>query len=108
MLSCTAPNFLDMSSAVFKLVPANSINVVGSDTKSSVSFDAIQINRGESKSFFPIQLALTKCHRRTESAVAHPTHEPVPPWLPIFHHDSRRSFDAGIDARAPRIPAASA
>jgi hypothetical protein len=49
--------------------------------------------------------ASTNIHRKTESAVAQPTHEPVDSWLLIFHHDWRRSFEAGMAAGAASTPA---
>ena len=48
------------------------------------------------------------CQRSTESAVAHPTHEPLVPWSPTFHHVVRRSFDVGIEGAAASRPAWSA
>jgi hypothetical protein len=68
-----------MSSAPFRLVPSASMNVVGCETNSSVSLDAIQMNRTDSSDLFGSRLSCTKCHRRSESAVAHPTQEPVVP-----------------------------
>ena len=62
-----------------RLVPSASMKVVGRWSNWSVSFAAIQWNRGDSFSLSPSRFALTKCQRSTESAVAHPTQEPVEP-----------------------------
>jgi hypothetical protein len=103
-VSRTAPHLRQTSSDAFSDVPSDSMNVVGWATNWSVSFAAIHGNRGDSGSFFASRPACTRCHRSTESAVAHPTHAPVAPWSPIFHQlSSRRSFDAG----AALAPAAS-
>ena len=106
--SLTEPNLRATSSADFRLVPAFSMNVVGMLENSSVSFDAIQMKRLDIVSVFLIRPALTKCQRSSESAVAQPTHEPVVPWSPTFHHVSRRSLAFGIAAGAATSPAASA
>jgi len=67
------------SSAVFRLVPSVSMKVVGRVTNGSVSFEAIHMKRGE-RSWLVVSLPdLTKCQRSSESALAHPTHEPVDP-----------------------------
>src|SRR4051812_37840679 len=84
------------------------MNVVGCEPSESVSFDAIQMKRLDIVSVFLILLALTKCQRSSASAVPQPTHDPVEPWSPIFHHASRRSLDFGIAAGAASSPAASA
>src|SRR5215207_5657400 len=52
--------------------------------------------------------AFTKCHRSTESTVAHPTHEPVEPWSPICHQSSRRFMMDGIAAAVSTTPASAA
>jgi hypothetical protein len=99
----------DTSSAALRLVPATSMKVVGAEWSWSVSFEAIHVKRGESFSGCFSRPALTKCQRSRESAVAQPTHEPLPPWSPIFHHRSRRSFEAGTAARSvARRPARAA
>src|SRR5688572_18196944 len=110
MLSRTAPNFRATSRADFRVVPADSMNVVGCDVSGSLSLEAIQMKRGDSLCSLGIRPALTKCQRRTESPVAHPTQEPVLPWSPIFHQSgSRRSFEEGIATRgAGRAPASRA
>ena len=108
-VSFTAPNLRATSSAAFRLVPEFSMNVLGELSNSSVSFDAIQMNRFDSASVSLIRPALVKCQRISASAVAQPTHDPVVPWSPTFHHVSRRSFDFGTAAAATaRSPAASA
>ena len=84
-----------MSSADFRLVPSASTNVVGRVVNWSVSFEAIQMKRGESIVVCGSLPALTKCQRRTESAVAQPTHEPVDFWSLIFHQSARRSLVEG-------------
>ena len=84
------------------------MKVVGALEYSSVSFDAIQMKRFDIVSVFLIRLDLTKCQRSSASAVAQPTHDPVAPWSPIFHHVSRRSFDFGTAGAAASRPAASA
>ncbi len=55
------------------------MKVVGALEYSSVSFDAIQMNRFDIVSVFLIRLDLTKCQRSRASAVAQPTHDPVAP-----------------------------
>src|SRR5262245_76381 len=77
------------------VVPAFSMNVVGRLRRSSSSFEAIQRYRGASRSVVASLPALTKCHRSTPSATAQPTHEPVAPCSPTFHHGSRKSLAAG-------------
>jgi hypothetical protein len=72
------------------------MKVVGWEMNRSVSLEAIQMNLGDSNWSFGNQFALTKCHRRTESAVAQPTQDPVLSWFPIFHQCSCKSFDGGI------------
>ena len=62
-----------------RLVPSASMKVVGWVTIWSVSFDAIQMKRGDRSSVFLIRPAFTKCQRRSPSAVPHPTHDPVDP-----------------------------
>ena len=79
-----------------RLVPSLSMNVVGWVMYWSVSFDAIQMKRGESSSVFLMRPACTKCQRSSPSAVPHPTHDPVDPWSLIFHHVARRSLLGGI------------
>ena len=59
-VSGTAPNLRRMSIAAFKLVPAPSIIVSGRITNSSVSFDAIQVKRGDSFAPWASFPALTK------------------------------------------------
>ena len=55
------------------------MKVVGRVTNGSVSFEAIHMKRGE-RSWLVVSLPdLTKCQRSSESALAHPTHEPVDP-----------------------------
>ena len=71
-----------------RLVPATSMNVLGGVANWSVSFDAIHWKRTDSRSVFLSRPALTMCQRSTASAVAHPTHEPLAPWSPTFHHVS--------------------
>ena len=86
------------------------LNVVGELANSSVSLEAIQMNRLDSVSVFLMRLDLTKCQRSSASAVAQPTHEPVEPWSPIFHQSSRRSLVLGgaAAAAARTRPAAAA
>ena len=91
-----------MSSADLRLVPSVSIKVVGRVMNWSVSFEAIQMKRGESLASCVIRPALTKCQRSRESAVAQPTQDPVVPWSPTFHQVARRSFGTG--RRGPRRP----
>jgi hypothetical protein len=58
------------------------------------------MNLGE-RSWLVVSLPdLTKCQRRSESALAQPTHEPVEPWSLIVHQVVRRSLDVGIVAAA--------
>jgi hypothetical protein len=83
-----------------RLVPSVSMKVVGRLMNWSVSLEAIHTKRGDRRSRFSMLPALTKCQRRTESAVAQPTQDPVDPWSPIRHHDSRRSLEAGIAGAA--------
>ncbi len=90
------------------LVPSVSMKVVGRLVKGSVSFDAIQTNRGERSSLVATRPAFTKCQRRTESAVAQPTHEPVDPWSATFHQVARRSFEAGRGGAASTTAASAA
>ena len=59
-VSGTAPYFRRISTAAFRLVPAPSIIVSGLEVNSSVSFDAIQVNRGDSFAFWASLPALTK------------------------------------------------
>ena len=94
--SRTAPYLRAMSSADLRLVPSASTNVVGRVMNWSVSFEAIQMKRGESSVVCGIFPALAKCQRRTESAVAQPTHEPVDFWSLIFHQSARRSLVEGM------------
>ena len=47
-VSGTAPYFRKMSTAALRLVPAPSIIVSGALTNWSVSFEAIQVKRGDS------------------------------------------------------------
>src|SRR5687768_10061283 len=84
-----------MSSADFRLVPSASTKVVGRDVNWSVSFDAIQMKRGERSVDCGSLPDLTKCQRRTESAVAQPTQEPVDLWSLILHQSARRSLVEG-------------
>ena len=97
-----------MSSADLRLVPSVSMKVVGLVMNGSVSFEAIQTNRGESRVVWGMRPFLTKCQRRTESAQAQPTQEPVEPWSATFHQVARRSFDAGIDGAAMTMSASAA
>src|SRR5262245_17423766 len=76
------------------------MNVVGRWIDWSVSFEAIQTNRGDSSWLVARRPALTKCHRSMESAVAQPTQDPVVPWSLIAHQPARRSFEVGIAAGA--------
>jgi hypothetical protein len=96
-----------MSSAALRLVPSDSMKVVGCAVNSSVSLAAIQMKRGDNNCLLASRPALTKCQRITESAVAQPTQEPVERWSLIAHHFSLRSFDAGIGVTAT-MPAAMA
>jgi hypothetical protein len=58
------------------------------------------MKRGE-RSWLVVSLpAFTKCQRRSESALAHPTQEPVEPWSAIVHQLVRRSFELGTAAVA--------
>src|SRR5215210_9479423 len=90
------------------LVPASSMKVVGGVENWSVSFEAIHWKRTDSRSVFFRRPAFTTCQRSTESAVDHPTHEPVAPWSPTFHQVARRSLELGIAGAAARRPASSA
>jgi hypothetical protein len=94
-----------MSSAALRLVPSLSTKVVGWVVKASVSLAAIHWKRGASRSVFASRPALTKCQRKTASALAQPTHDPVLPWSEIFHQGARRSFAAGIGGAAAMTPA---
>jgi hypothetical protein len=66
------------------------------------------MKRGDSSCDVVSFPALTKCHLRTESALAHPTQDPVAPWSLIVHQVVRRSFEVGIEAVAAAMSARAA
>ncbi|SKT60536.1 Uncharacterised protein [Mycobacteroides abscessus subsp. abscessus] len=74
----------------------------------SVSFEAIQVYRGESSVPWANRPACTNMYRATPAVDAQPTQEPVFFWLPIFHQGCRRSTLAGSAAGALSAPTSSA
>src|SRR2546423_2282814 len=82
--------------------------VVGWVVSGSVSFAAIQMKRGDSRAVLGNVPAPAKCHLRTPSALAQPTHEPVLAWSPTCHQLSRRSFVEGNAPPAASKPASTA
>ena len=106
-VSNATPCLRATSSAAFNVVPASSMNVSGRAVNESVSLEAIHRWRGESISLCLMRRALVIRYLTTPSAEAQPTHDPVLSWLLIFHHEARRSTDAG-SAAASMAPTAMA